>query len=77
VEKNYPESFNKFWDKILNGKTVSKTKGARNIKVYTKDNNIILEVCGIYDGSYSIYNKEGFYCEMLDLYMFPRVKEYV
>ena len=76
MERNYPKTFDDFWEKVLNGKKVKKTKGARNISAILENDKIVLEMCDEYYDSFSEYDKEGFYCVMLDLYMFPRVKEY-
>jgi hypothetical protein len=78
MECNYPESFDKFWDGLNNKKIATKTKNGIKYTFKIDERGFLdMNVDGEQDWIHLNNDKESFYCEMLDWYLFPRVKEHV
>lgn len=79
MERNYPKSFETFWNKLeRNGKTKKSKNGfIYEFEVVGKGDNCNIEIS--LDGEYVACvpnDMERLYCECLGNYLFSRVKEY-
>ncbi len=77
MNKNYPKSFESFWDKLQAKGKNSKTKNGCKFNYKIENNSIYVDYG---DNEYHrICNddsKESLYCDMLDACLVQRVTEY-
>lgn len=77
MERNYPEVYNKFWDKLQLKGNATKLKNGIKFYYEINVNSYISIYCDDESLGVCCNDKEHLYCEMLDACLVPRVKEYI
>lgn len=79
MNKNYPKSFDNFYDKLQSKGRATKTKNGWRFNYWIENGEIYTNMEDEEDSHWvgSEWDKENLYCDMLDNYLVPRVKEYV
>lgn len=78
MNKNYPKIYDNLWDKLSYKGRATKSKNGFKYVISVTNNDNDIDIFLEDELVVRCRNdKESLYCELLDLYLAPRVKEYI